>query len=357
MVTGVSRRARLTVTGILVCVIAALVVSGCGQSSGPAASANPQTLLHQTFSAGHTVRSGVLDVSLVITPTGSTLIRAPLSLSLAGPFQGRGAGKSPESAFTILFSGLGRHASFGVRTTASGAYVELQGTYYALPASDFSKLQSSLGDGSVPGLSTLGIDPESWLSDPQIVGTQTVDGALTEHLHASVDVPAFIRSLDEVLARETSSLHTTVNHISAATARRIAADVRDPSVDVYTGKSDSTLRRLVITATVPVSGTVSARLGGLTRASFRLTLNYSQLNRPQTIAAPSDVHSAAALQTALRSVEGQIVSGLGDGTGSTSVAPAAGSTAPVSRYSRCINGADGDVTKMQRCAKLLDSGA
>jgi hypothetical protein len=360
MVTGVVRRARHAVVGSLVCMAAALAVGGCGQSSGHVASLNPQTLLHQTFSAGHTVKSGVLDFSLVITPTGSSLIQAPLSLSLAGPFQGRGTGKSPESAFTIAFSGLGRHGSFGVRTTASGAYVELEGTYYALPASDFSKLQSSLGDsatrGSAPGLSTLGINPQGRLSDPRIVGTQTVDGALTEHLHASVNVPALLRSLDRVLARETTSLHTTVNHIPPATARMIAADVRHPTVDVYTGKSDSTLRRLVIAATVPTSGAVSTRLGGLTTASFRLTLNYSQLNRPQTIAAPSDVHSAAELQTALHSIVGQIASGLGDGTGSAATSPAAGSKTAVSRYSRCINGADGNVTKMQKCAKLLNSG-
>jgi hypothetical protein len=369
MVSGGRRRHR-AVAATLATLICAPAVSGCGSSSDPAASSNPQTLLHQTFASDHTVKSGILDFSLVITPTGSSLIRTPISISLAGPFQSRGAGRTPESAFTIALSGLGKHGSFGVRTTASGAYVSLEGTNYALPASDVARLKSSLslgsssGGKSAPGLSTLGIDPEGWLSNPRIVGTQTVDGAVTEHLHAAVNVPAFIQSLDRVLARETSTVHTgsSLGHISPATARTIAADVRDPSVDIYTGRSDATLRRLVVSATVPVSGSTSTRLGGLTRASFRLTLGYSELNQPQTIAAPTNVHSDAQLQTALRSIASQIETGLGDGTSTTtssasaSASAGSGSTANVSRYSRCINTAHGDVLKMQRCAKLLQSG-
>jgi hypothetical protein len=371
MVSG-GRRRPLAVAGTLLTLIAALAVSGCGSSSHDTASGNPQTLLHQTFASGHTVKSGILDFSLVITPTGSAIVQTPITISLSGPFQSRGAGKTPESAFTIGFSGLGKRASFGVRTTASGAYVSLEGTSYALPASDVSKLKSSLNPGSgsksAPGLSTLGIDPLGWLSDPRIVGTQTVDGALTEHLHAAIDVPAFIQSLDRVLMRETSSLHTStrLDRIPPATARAIAAAVRDPSVDVYTGKSDATLRRLVVSATVPVSGSTSTRLGGLTQASFRLTLGYSQLNQPQTIAAPTDVHSAAQLQTALRSIAGKIETGLGDDTSTTGTtgssssssgtgSTGSGSTASVSKYSRCINTAHGNVLKMQRCAKLLQS--
>jgi hypothetical protein len=343
----------------------ALAVSGCGSSSPHAASSHPQTLLHETFASDHTVKSGILDFSLVITPTGSSIVQTPISVSLTGPFQSRGAGKTPESAFTISLSGLGKHASFGLRTLGSGAYVSLAGVNYALPASDVSKLKSSLnsnsgsGGKSAPGLSTYGIDPEGWLSDPRIVGTQTVDGALTEHLHAAVNVPAFIQSLDRVLTRETSSLHTTrsLDRIPPATARAIAADVRDPAVDIYTGRSDATLRRLVVSATVPVSGSISTRLGGLTQASFRLTLGYSELNQPQTITAPSDVHSDAQLQTALRSIASQIETGLGDtGTSTSSASAGTGSTADVSKYSRCINTAHGDVIKMQRCAKLLQSG-
>ena len=353
MLTRGRRSASRVVTVLVLAGCAGLGVAGCGSSgsSGHAASSNPQTLLRQTFSKSHTVKSGVLGFSLVITPRGSSIVSTPVSVSLGGPFQSRGKGKTPESAFTIAFAGLGKKGSFGVRTTASGAYVSLQGANYQLPAADFAKLQSTLSNGSsqgsAPGLSTFGIDPEDWGSDPRVVGTQTIDGAVTEHLHASVNVSAFVKSLNTVLAKEASrSKSTAANrlitpHISPAAARRITAAVRNPTVDVYTGKSDSTLRRLVVSATVPASGEVSTRLGGLTSASFTLTFDYSHLNQPQTIAAPSDVHSYAELQTKLQSIGATLESELGgslgtSGSGTTgSGATAAASTMRRATSARC----------------------
>ena len=355
---GGGRRGRAGT--LLVAGAAALGLAACGSSSGAgrAASSDPRTLLHQTFAASHAVKSGVLDLRLVLTPHGSSIssLASPLTLSLDGPFQTRGTGRTPESAFTIGFAGIGRRGSFGIRTTARGAYVSLEGANYALPAADFAKLSSTVKGGSSaksPGLSILGIDPEKWLSDPQVVGTQTVDGVVTEHLHAAVNVPAFVRSLDTLLSKEGSALgHAT--QISPATARTITNTVRDPSVDVYTGKSDSTLRRLVVSATLPATGTVSTRLGGLTSAGVRLSFDYSELNRPQTIAAPANVRSYAALQAKLQTIGDAIESGLG--AAPSTPAPSAGSTGNLDRYSRCINGAHGNVTRMQRCAKLLHDG-
>jgi hypothetical protein len=350
----------------LVAAVAALGVAACGSSAGgAAASSNPKTLLSQTFSAKHTVKSGILQFSLVVVPKGSSELTTPLSLSLKGPFQSRGAGKPPESAFTIGFSALGKSGSFGVTTTASGAYISLEGANYQLPSNEFKKLQSTLGSskstGSAPGLSSLGIDPESWLSKPQIVGTQTVDGVVTEHLHATVDVAAFVRSLNRVLTKESSTLKsagTGVDRITPAMARKIAAELRNPTVDVWTGKNDSTLRRLQIGATVPVTGSLSSELGGLSSATFRLTLNYAQLGTAQTISAPTDVHSYSQLQSKLVQIVGGLRSTLGSGLGSSGTTTTSGSSssASVSKYAKCINGAKGNVSKMQKCAALLKSG-
>ncbi len=363
---AVSRR----LGAVLLAGAAALGLAACGSSagSGHAASSHPQTLLRQTFAASHAVKSGVLDFRVVITPHGSSIasLDLPLTLSLDGPFQSRGKGKEPESAFTIGLTGLGRHGSFGVRTTSHGGYVSLEGDNFALPAADSAKLSSTIKGGSgsqAPGLSTLGIDPESWLRDPKVVGTQTVDGVRTEHLHAGLNVPAFVRSLDKLLAKESRTLGRS-KQITPTTTRKIVNTIRDPSVDVYTGASDSTLRRLVVSATLPVTGTISTRLGGLTSAGVRLSLDYSQLNQPQTIAAPTNVRSYAALQAKLRTLGAALESELGDTSSTTApsttapstTAPATGSTGNLNKYSRCINGAHGDVTKMQKCATLLNSG-
>lgn len=346
----------LAATGTL-----ALGVAACGSTSshgagGHAASSNPSTLLRQTFE-NHTVKSGVLDLSLVITPKGSRQLTTPLTVSLSGPFQSGGSGHTAQSALTVAFSGLGKHGSLGVTTTASGAYVTLEGTSYKLPSADFKKLRSSLGAGSrssgTPGLSSFGIDPSRWVTGPRIVGTATVDGVVTEHLHANVDVRAFVLSLNKLLAKESSTLRSAAGsasrvptHISSAEAAKIAAAIQRPTVDVYAGKNDSTLRRLVIGATLPVHGALSSELGGLSSASLRLSIDYSHLNEPQTITAPAHAQSFAALQSKLESLGQGLSGGI---TGSSS----AGSSRQVSKYARCIEKANGAVAKMQKCASLL----
>ena len=360
------RAASLLGAGVL-----ALGVTACGSAGshgsgtgGQAASSNPSTLLHQAF-ASHAIRSGVLDLRLVITPKGSSELTTPLSLSLGGPFQSSGGGRTAQSALTISFSGLGKHGSLGVTTTGSAGYVTLEGTSYKLPSADFKKLQNSLssshsGSGSEPGLSSFGIDPQDWVSQPHIVGTATVDGVVTEHLHAEVNVRAFVLSLNKVLAKESSTLRSAgaaaskvPTHITSAEASKIAAAIHQPTVDVYTDKNDSTLRRLVIDATLPVHGSISSQLGGLTSASFRLTIDYSHLGQPQTISAPSNVKSFSALQSKIEGLaSGLTGSGLGStGTGSSG----AGSSAKVDKYAKCVQKANGDVTKMQKCAALLQN--
>jgi hypothetical protein len=335
--------------------------SGSGGSAGPVASGNPTTLLRQTFASTHSIKSGVLGVSLVITTKGSSELSTPLSLTLGGPFQSSGGGHAAQSALTISFSGLGKHGSLGVTTTGSAGYITLEGTSYKLPSAEFSKLKSSLSSqssGSEPGLSSFGIDPQDWVSQPRIVGTATVDGAVTEHLHAEVNVRAFVLSLNKVLAKESSTLRSAgaaaskvPTHITAAYASKIGAAIKAPTVDVYTDKNDSTLRRLVIDATLPVHGSLSSQLGGLSSAHIRLTVDYSHLNEPQTITAPANAQNFSALQSKLQSLtQGLTGSGLGS---AGSAAP--GSSAKVSKYAKCVQKAAGDVTKMQKCASLLQN--
>ena len=58
---------------------------------------------------------------------------------------------------------------------------------------------------------------------------------------------------------------------------------------MWTGNSDHTIRRLTITLTLPVTGKASSQLGGMTSADIDLTMQYSDLNQPQTITAPTSV--------------------------------------------------------------------
>jgi hypothetical protein len=365
--------------GAVVAALAAVVLSACGSSSTQAPDAT--TLLKQTFSGSHPVHSGNLTFTITVTPSGSNSLSGPIVLSFGGPFQSRGTGKLPESDFKISVSALGRSGSLGILSTGSAGYVTLDGTSYQLPAATFQRFESGFGQIAAPTgsstnqstLSKLGINPLEWTVDPTVVGTENIGGADTTHVHAGINVNAFLADLNTLLSKAgslgVSGASKIPTSISPATRQKIASEVKTPSFDVWTGNSDKTVRKLAINMTLPVSGKVSTELGGLNSAAIGLTLQYGQLNQPQTITAPTNVRPYSEFQAKtkqlLQEIEGAVSTGGASATGGASVAGggtattgSSGSSASkaATAYSKCIQAAAGDATKMQKCASLLTGG-
>jgi hypothetical protein len=355
-------------------VVAALALAACGSSSGSSSSSgNAQSLLKQTFASGRPVKSGVLGISFTLTPSGSSTLKGPISFSINGPFQSRGTGKLPESSFTIGISALGHQGQLGIVSTGAGGFVTLDGAAYQLPAADFQRLESGFssvggsGQGG-PGLSSLGIDPQHWLSSASVVGSDTIDGTDTTHIRSGVNVTALLQDLNTLLGKASSSSGTKLpSSIPQATQQKIAAAIKNASVDIWTGKSDKVLRKMSLNLTVPVTGRLSTVAGGMSSAGIGFNLQYSHVNQSQTIAAPSNIKPYSQFTTKLRSVltgiEGSVGAGslgstgaTGSGsTGSTGSGSTA-STAKIQKYSACIQSAGQDVLKMQKCASILNGG-
>jgi hypothetical protein len=355
-------------------VVASALVAACGSSS---TSSNPNTLLKQTFSGPHKIDSGNLSFRLTISPSGSNTLRGPITLNFGGPFQSRGKGKLPQSNFNVSVTALGRTASLGILSTGTSGYVSLQGQSYQLPQATFQRLESNFaqiaspsGNGSGKGtLSQFGIQPLNWLSNPKIVGSENVGGTTTTHIRAGVNVPALVDGISQFL-QKASSLGVSgttkfPSGLSASTKSKIAGEIQNPSFDVWTGNDDKTMRKLQIGLTLPVRGQTSTSLGGVTSASVGLIIQYTNLNQPQTITAPSSVQPYSQFQAKLQAFVQALSGGLtGGGTGTGTVPPASssggatgtttpGSSAGVTAYSQCIQAAGSDVTKMQQCASLL----
>jgi hypothetical protein len=359
---NMAARSKLRVCLVFSAVACALAIAACGSAGGTGSSTGGvQSLIGQTFAKGHTVKSGVLGFSLSIDPNGSSTLTTPIVLSLSGPFQSRGTGKLPESDFTVSLSALSKHGSLGVISTGTSGYVTLQGVAYRLPQADFQRLESSFSSvgssGSSAGLSGLGINPQHWLKDPVVVGTETLNGAQTTHVRSGVNVTALLADLNTFLAKtaKTTAGSTSIpSSIPAATQQKIAAAVKDAQVDVWTGVADKTLRKLTLSLTIPVTGQTSTVLGGMSSAGIGLTLQYSKLNQAQTISAPANVRPYSQFTTKLRGILAAAEGGLGAGGSS---APSGGSgSASVTKYSQCIQRAGNDVLKMQKCASLLNGG-
>jgi hypothetical protein len=355
---------------LLGAVLTALLVAACGSSSSSSTSSGgAQSLLKQTFASGRPVKSGVLGISVTLTPSGSSTLSGPIGFSISGPFQSRGTGKLPQSNFTIAISALGHKGALGIISTGTAGYVTLSGTAYQLPAADFQRLESgfsSVGGGSSQGggLSALGIDPQRWLTHASVVGSDNVGGADSTHIRAGVDVAALLQDLNTLVGKASSSTGTKLpSSIPQASQQKIAAAVKNANVDIWTGKSDKILRKLSLNLQVPVTGRLSTLGGGATSTGIAFTLQYSEVNQAQTISAPSNVQPYSQFTTKLRSIltgiEGSVgASSLGStgATGSTGTTGGAATSSKIAKYSACIQSAGQDVLKMQKCASLLNGG-
>jgi hypothetical protein len=82
---------------------------------------------------------------------------------------------------------------------------------------------------------------------------------------------------------------------------------------VWTGTADRTVRRLQVELTVPVGGTLSAALGGLSSAHVALTMQYAQLNQRQTIVAPAHAQPYSRFGARLHSLVGSLQTGITGG--------------------------------------------
>ena len=359
------RRKVSLLTPALLVVLGGLLLAGCGKSSSSAAAGpSARTLLAQTFTGSHAIDSGRLAASITVDPTGSTVLTEPISLSFGGPFQSRGKGKLPKSDFAIAIGFQGHTGQLGIISTGTEGFVTLEGTGYKLPAASFQQLEGGVstvggGSGSSSALSSLGIHPEQWLIDPKVLGTAEVGGTDTDHIQGRLAVKPLLADLSKLLGKAAtlSSSTASVTSISAADQAKIAGEVTNASFDLWTGTQDHTIRKLSVTATLPVTGTTRTELGGMTRARLTFGLTYSDVGQPQTITTPTSSKPYTQFQSRLRDIvleiEELVVGATGSSTSTTSSSAGASGD---SAYSQCVSNAGGSVSKIQKCAALLNGG-
>lgn len=341
-------RARAVVALLLAC-LAALTLAACGSdddkggsSGGGGDTADARTLLRETFTGTKDVRSGKFTLAMRADEDGGDAI----SVRLAGPFESQGDDAYPKFDISADVDAGSDQISAGMVSTSDRLFVKFEDNAYEIPAQylEMARRQTGTEDRTIPELPD--IDPQSWVTDPQIVGDEEIGGTETTHISAGVDVTALMNSIDRVLAeidRQGLSSATggqVPSSIPADARRQIESAVRDPRVDIWTGKDDKTIRKFELnTGVEPESGR-----GGSLSLSFEL----ADLNEAQTIEAPTNVRPIDELLAGLGGLLG--ASGLGGAAGGGATAP---STDALEDYQRCLIDANGDVRKGQECEALL----
>lgn len=343
-------RARAVVALLLAC-LAALTLAACGSdddkggsSGGGGDTADARTLLRETFTGTKDVRSGTFTLALRAGEDGGQQV----AVRLAGPFESQGDDAYPKFDISAdVDAGGSDQISAGLVSTSDRLFVEFQDNAYEIPSEylEMARRETGTENRTVPNLPD--IDPQSWVTDPTIVGDEEIGGTETTHISAGVDVTALMDSIDRVLAevdRQGLSSATggqVPSSIPADTRAQIERAVRDPRVDIWTGKDDKTIRKFELNTGVEPDGERSG--------SLSLSFELAELNEPQTIEAPTNVRPIDELLAGLGGLLG--ASGLGgSSSGGGAGAPSADA---LGDYQRCLIEANGDVEKGQACEKLL----
>jgi hypothetical protein len=359
---------RLPIVAVLLLALAAAVgLSACG---GGGNGEDVDKVLRETFSGNKKVTSGKATVALGLKGEGSTALGdQPVTLKLTGPFQSQGPKALPKFDFDLSVSlGQGRSFTAGAVSTGDQGFLKFQGQAYAVPTAVFDQFKQGYersqaqrrGSRQNPSFASLGVNPRNWLKDAKNEGNADVAGTETIHISAGVDVGKMLDDVNKILSRAgqlgVAQAQQLPSQLSEQQRKQIEDAVEDASFDVYTGKDDKTLRRLVVKLKFKVPENARQRSGGLSGGEVTFDLQIADLNQPQTIQAPANPKSFNQLTQALRGALGGLAGATGGAGSSSGGAAAPSGDARAQEYAKCISQAGGDIAKAQKCQALLSGG-
>jgi hypothetical protein len=339
----------------------AVALTSCGGGGGDATK-----VLNQTFSGGKKVRSGQLNLTLRIDAKGTAQLGGPVTIKLTGPFQSQGAGTLPQFNFDLALNATGsRNFTAGAISTGNQGFLKLQGQAYQVPPNIFASFKQGYEQAQQQGrqksqnrsLASFGVDPRQWLKDSKVEGDADVQGTTTTHVSAKVDVGKLLDDVNRILQKagqlnlaQGRTLPTAINPQQRQTLEKAIKDTR---FDLFSGKDDHILRRILVKITFAVPQGARARTNGLSGGDLTFDLTLASLNQAQTVSAPASARPWAQLAGQLRSVLGAGAAAGGGATGG-SATTSPGGNAKAQQYLQCLQQAGGDVSKAQKCAALLN---
>jgi hypothetical protein len=259
----------------------ALTAGGCGGD-------DPGDVLSETASNLADVKSGDLDLQMLISAQG--VADADLGFELAGPFSLAEPGSLPTTAVDYTQIAGAERAEVRLIATGEEAWVELDGTAYELPPDEAEGLRRQgrelKSDG---GLGDLKV--EEWVKDPKLSDGE--DGA--DRIEGDLDVSRALPDLLQLsggLAAEGAKLP----EIGDQQAEELERAVEEARLVVETGEDDRLLRRLTIDISFKLDTPADAgELGSLEGATITFDLALDKVNEPVEVQPPADPQPASAL--------------------------------------------------------------
>jgi uncharacterized membrane protein YgcG len=339
----------------------ALGLAACGGDE-VSKSTDVNKLLTDTFTGKKDIKSGKFELAVKVDVKGAQQFSGPINLTLKGPFESQGDAKMPKFDIDAAFDGAGQSLKAGVMTTGEKGYVNFNGTEYAVSDEIFKQFKTSFENaakqngGQNQSLSSLGINPRNWLTNAKNAGEEKVGDTDTIKITGDVDVNKLLDDVNTALQKAGSlglqgqaQLPTKLTDEQKQT---VAKAVKGLKVDIYTGKEDTTLRRLKIVFSL---SDPTGKEAGSAAVDFDLKL--LDLNEGQEFKEPENAKPFDQLLQSLGGLGLGGLGGMGGGSGGSGGSGSSGSSGDSSKnleeYTKCIEDAGNDLQKAQKCAEIL----
>jgi hypothetical protein len=252
------------------------VVAGCG-----GASRADRALSDAAGNLGK-IRSGDLTLRLVVSPRRGT--KGRVGFELRGPFALRpGALPVAKIAYTQIAGAHQATATF--ISTGTKAYAEVNGKAYSLPASATAAIRQAAG--APGGSNTFGrLRIDDWVENPVVSDGGDVGGASTTRVSGTLDVVAAANDLLDLVRQ----LGRAAPTIEGEQAKQLRNAVESSSFDLWSGRDDHLLRRLLLKADLGLAVPQSLRgvLGDVVGAKLDFELAISHPNKAVSVPPPTN---------------------------------------------------------------------
>jgi hypothetical protein len=345
----------------------AVAVAGCGGSDSNGNDGDAKALLDKAFHKR--VKSADVKLNAELRIQGVPGFDKPIRVEAAGPYIAQ-KGTLPKLDIDLQLGaqGQGQSLQTGFLSTGTRAFLKFGGEYYEQPQANVARANRQLGSGSGSGKSranALGIDPASWIRDAKMEDSQKVGGVDSDHVSARVDVRRVLTDLNRVARKGAGAVGgaTTARPLTKQQLDQAAKTVKDPTFDIYVGKSDGTVHRVSGNLALSVPEADRSKANGITGGSLRFTMDLSHTNGSQTVQAPKSARPISDLSKQLGGAAALGALGGASGTDTTpqTTTPSTGSgtsttpdSAAFKRYADCLDKAKPDDTQaITRCSALL----
>jgi hypothetical protein len=252
------------------------LVAGCGGGG------RADEVLSDTAGNLGKLRSGDLTLRLVVSPREGT--KGRIGFELHGPFALRPASLPIAKIAYTQIAGA-REAAATFISTGTKAFAEVNGKAYELPASSTAAIRKAAGGAEGPNtFGRLRID--NWVENPVVTDGGQVGGAPTTRVSGDLDVVAAANSLLDLLRQ----LGRAAPTIEGDQAKHLENAVKSSSLELWSGRDDHLLRRLLLKADLGLDVPQSLRrvLGDVVGAKIDFELAVSDPNTPVSVAPPTN---------------------------------------------------------------------